>query len=243
MKHCHARTTAFHGSLVADLDSIGFSLEHIGTGQGSSVMAHGLYFSTDRDRADWYRLLQAKAITPPRPGNFSLNGTVFTAESGTFMKGNSATSREEFSAAWRAAQEDFERRAKQGYLYKASLPSRHDLLDDCAALSEQAESVQRALLAAIEAAHGPDWVSPSRLSRVLSMPGAEAHRFVCQVFGDDKAANSTLARFGVAGLWVNDRNKPFDRSASATIVIWDPAAITNVECVLGQRELVADCAP
>jgi len=146
---------AYHGT-PHKFDS--FSTDKIGSGEGAAAHGWGLYFTENKDVADYYKF----KLTPKTaelfvdPKDFTINDKEhYYTKDGKFYKNNYDDTNEkeidkaQYSKALRKAQElnkkAIEEDNKQGQLLKVDIPEKDVLLDEQKQFWEQPVKVQEAL--------------------------------------------------------------------------------------------------
>lgn len=146
---------AYHGT-PHKFDS--FSTDKIGSGEGAAAHGWGLYFTENKDVADYYKF----KLTPKTaelfvdPKDFTINDKEhYYTKDGKFYKNNYDDTNEkeidkaQYSKALRKAQElnkkAIEEDNKQGQLFKVDIPEKDVLLDEQKQFWEQPVKVQEAL--------------------------------------------------------------------------------------------------
>lgn len=146
---------AYHGTPhIFDI----FSTENIGTGEGNQAHGWGLYFTENKDVADYYKF----KLTPKTaelfidPKDFTINNREhYYTKDGKFYKNNYDDTNEkeidktQYSKALRKAQElnkkAIEEDNKKGQLFKVDIPEKDVLLDEQKTLKQQPQKVQQKL--------------------------------------------------------------------------------------------------
>lgn len=102
----------FHGTPHRGIENEGFKLNKIGTGEGSQVYGHGVYFAKRREVAEWYR----KALqSVTRAGNYYNGKRLTSSRMAEMARNGSDVERRVFGAKWprTGIRAEMERRANE----------------------------------------------------------------------------------------------------------------------------------
>ena len=248
--------TAWHGS-PHKFDK--FQMDKIGTGEGAQAYGHGLYFAENRGVATGYQFAHGGSLRyngqPLSQNNF--NGTAanilgevngFTNE-GLPIEEAIAKARKSY-AEWGSV-EDFDRvidEAKPSLsvgetsLYEVDIPDSavEKMLDWDAPLSEQPESVQRAL-AELAAADDPllkelfaDGVPTEALGVFGNSKGGQIYNTLAEQSGGSAALSAKLNELGIPGIKYFDGNSRSAGEGTRNLVVFDENLV-NVVSRNGER--------
>jgi predicted nucleotidyltransferase len=184
-----------------------FSLDAMGTGEGAQAYGWGLYFSSKRGVAEWYRdaLVKPKnATVRPEAGKYRATYTDRAGQSRDMGLFNT------MGAAWRAIDE------QQGAIYQVNIPEDDTLLDWGRPLSEQSEGVKE------------------NLEKKFSLPSfnedfstaGEFYKSRVRKFDSQEKASKELSSLGIKGLRYLDGTSRGTDGDTYNYVIWDEESVT-----------------
>lgn len=229
----------YHGTPHRGIDK--FSLEKVGTGSGRQSHGWGLYFTSNRDMAEYFRtsLSRTAALNELRP---ILQEADFLGFANVSQALKAIEQNPDWETRWALTSEQAAAvknvlRKMPGQLYAVDIPSDEDLLDADKPLAQQTEKVKTAIAAlGLETtdAEGKELTGldlygqlAQRLEQTPAGPGQEQ--------GDGQMrASSTLLAAGVPGLRYTDNN-----SGASSYVIWDESAIQTIKTFYARKGGVA----
>jgi hypothetical protein len=252
--------SAFHGSPYRFSK---FSLEHMGKGEGAQAYGWGLYFAGSKDVAEYYRKTlganqysyDGKALEDGTPEAtaaeflFGTQGDVEIAIEDIDSTGLMSHTKQAVKKAIR--QLDYAKIKQGGQLYEVNIPEDDTMLLWDKPLSEQPESVQKALGINAEAASryneitermnalswekggldSPEWNALLKEAKALRTEngfhksGEDLYDELKKSQGSDEATSKYLNSLGISGIKYLDGTSRNAGDGSYNYVIFDDAAI------------------
>jgi hypothetical protein len=234
--------TAFHGT-PHKFDK--FSMDKIGTGEGAQAFGHGLYFAGNPKVAEEYQ----KVLSHQYMGS-DLSGVGIAKrlmDGGDVSKDSAIKELKRRKAV--SNDPEFKKRMDEGIqwvesggkpggaLYKADIPDDHELLDWDAPLSEQPESVRKAIQGIIDDLPTEmRWMGDSIDNDSLGMSLYGAMADISGELNPDmgstqEAASYLLKKAGVTGLRYKDGMSRGKEGGTHNYVIWDENRIGTPQAV------------
>jgi len=224
--------TVFHGTKY-DFDK--FRTEFVGKGEGGRAYGWGIYFGGVKDVAEYYRNQQTGSLFPPKPDNFTVDGTFFEKRNGRYYTGNGdEISKDEYGRAFVRAQEDHERRLEGGFIYTVEIDAEHDdFIDWDKKLSEQGDGVKAALKKMAEELnfHSPFASKTEKTGRevyrwaVAAMADGDVNRASAFGADDQMAASKYLFKMGIPGIRYLDARSRNGGTGTYNYVVFDPSLL------------------
>ena len=233
------RGTAYHGT-PHQVDA--FSLNRVGTGEGSQSFGYGLYFAGKREVAEFYRDSLADAdftyATPAAEArmktltNFSDGAweTIrrFVNESNGDPKATAAAirnytgrysgNREALNGAADLIEAGQMKPERKANLYQVTIPDDNELINWDATLDQQTPEVRNAL----------EDLSRNAKSRVDSRTAKAStyYYLAAEALGSEKAASAALRERGVPGIRYLDKGSRGAKDGTSNYVIFDDSRVT-----------------
>lgn len=229
----------WHGTPHRGIETTGFKLNKIGSGEGAQAYGWGMYFASQREVAQRYQprnkraeeLMMAEYSKAERAGDYE--SLELWEAALTHKLSDDILSEEEFGhipitkrdAVARKVREIGKKTSAGGSLYSANIPENDELLDWDKPLSEQPEKVRQALIRA-------DVMDESVLGEYTGQQLYEGMVRDRTMFDgmsrsdSAKAASEHLQSLGIPGLRYLDGNSRGQGEGSHNYVIWDEALLT-----------------
>lgn len=229
----------WHGTPHRGIETTGFKLNKIGSGEGAQAYGWGMYFASQREVAQRYQprnkraeeLMMAEYSKAERAGDYE--SLELWEAALTHKLSDDILSEEEFGhipitkrdAVARKVREIGKKTSAGGSLYSANIPENDELLDWDKPLSEQPEKVRQALIRA-------DVMDESVLGEYTGQQLYEGMVRDRTMFDgmsrsdSAKAASEHLQSLGIPGLRYLDGNSRGQGDGSHNYVIWDEALLT-----------------
>lgn len=230
----------WHGTPHRGIETTGFKLNKIGSGEGAQAYGWGMYFASQREVAQRYQprnkraeeLMMAEYSKAERAGDYE--SLELWEAALTHKLSDDILSEEEFGhipitkrdAVARKVREIGKKTSAGGSLYSANIPENDELLDWDKPLSEQSPAVQEALRGSAIAPDESTWQHWTGQQLYEGEVRARTE-FDGQAKGDARKLTSEyLNSIGIPGLRYLDGNSRGQGEGSHNYVIWDEALLT-----------------
>jgi hypothetical protein len=248
----------YHGS-PHDFDR--FSSEKIGTGEGAQAFGHGLYFAENQDVAGGYQRDLARAgaltingkpwqqarltktqremLTAVEANNLRLNDRDIQQSLGDAYRESHATDKQwqTWTKDWNALAGRLEQAESKGFLYQVDIPDEHiaTMLDWDAPLSEQSETIQRALIPLVQRSIDEEFTTLKDVSQATGKSAYAALRDQAvgwqtgsnvPVEQERAAASAALQALGIPGIRYLDQGSRQAGDGSHNVVVFDDSIVT-----------------
>ena len=216
---------AYHGSPEKNI--LEFNPDLAGKTTGVTAYGWGIYFSDNKQLADWYRKESTRSPKIPDNVKTALREAGVVSQRGVNEALNEIYTDPEALDSYGLSNENQETVKNflnsydpTGQLYTVELPENTDLLDNEAPLTKQPEKVKKAIendltMRDIEAVDDLGLVNDK-------FSGRDLYFRLQQKLGSDKAASKKLADLGIKGIKYENRAGGLE---ATNFVIFDPQAI------------------